>query len=79
MCTILTDMPLDLVCDERQEVQCGSCQICKKICPAKVIKGTKWSISTVRDDLVNVYQCEQCLRCLAYCRFSHAYAKRYNV
>ena len=75
MCTLLTDMPLEVVSEKIQEVQCGNCQACKKICPAHVIKGTKWTVSTVRDEIVDVYKCETCLKCMAYCGFSQKYSR----
>lgn len=76
MCCVLTDMPLDLVYDRMQEVRCDSCSVCKEVCPRKVLTGKSWTPNTKRDEIVDVYHCETCLKCMVYCRFSQAYARK---
>ncbi|MGN1082102.1 MAG: 4Fe-4S binding protein, partial [Candidatus Avispirillum sp.] len=66
MCSVLTDMPLYA---EKTETilsdRCGDCNLCVKICPVQAIHGRKWELGISRDDIVDVYRCVTCLKCLA--------------
>lgn len=75
MCSVLTDMPLDTVKTEIISSRCGECDLCVKACPVQAIHGKKWELGTSRDDIVDVYQCITCLKCLAGCRFSIIYSR----
>lgn len=75
MCSVLTDMPLDTVKTEIISSRCGECNLCVKACPVQAIHGKKWELGTSRDDIVDVYQCITCLKCLAGCRFSIIYSR----
>lgn len=75
MCSVLTDMPLDTVNTEIISSRCGECNLCVKACPVQAIHGKKWELGTSRDDIVDVYQCITCLKCLAGCRFSIIYSR----
>lgn len=75
MCSVLTDMPLDTVKTEMISSRCGECNLCVKACPVQAIYGKKWELGTSRDDIVDVYQCITCLKCLAGCRFSIIYSR----
>lgn len=75
MCSVLTDMPLDTVKAEIISSRCGECNLCVKACPLQAIHGKKWELGTSRDDIVDVYQCITCLKCLAGCRFSIIYSR----
>lgn len=79
MCTVLTDAPLPVEGNVLQEPQCGSCQICQFVCPPNAIKGNNWSQFISRDDLVNVYQCTTCLRCMVMCPYTQKYIQKSNV
>lgn len=76
MCSVLTDMPLNA---EKTEMilfsRCGKCNLCVKICPVQAIHGRKWELGISRDDIVDVYQCVTCLKCLAGCRYSILYSR----
>ena len=76
MCSALTDMPLYA---EKAETilfsRCGDCNLCVKLCPAQAIHGRKWELGINRDDIVDVYRCVTCLKCLAGCRYSIIYSK----
>lgn len=75
MCSVLTDMPLNVVESEIISNRCGECNLCVKVCPVQAIHGKKWEVGISRDDIVDVYQCITCLKCLAGCRYSIIYSR----
>ena len=75
MCSVLTNAPLMAECHPMMKPHCGNCRICKDICPRQVIHGNAWSHTTSREDLVDVFQCECCLKCLAYCPWTQRYMR----
>lgn len=76
ICTVLTDAPLSNAPLVPSNPKCGSCTICKDICPTQAITGKNWSINTPRDEIVDVYNCTMCLKCLAFCPRTVAYMKK---
>ena len=74
--TVLTNAPLSIVKRHIKSPQCGKCNICKDVCPQRVLNGVCWDINVSREDLVNVYDCVTCLKCLVYCHKTQAYLKR---
>ena len=75
MCTVLTNAPLPTENTPIIMPKCGECTVCKDICPAGVIHGSKWEIGMNRDLIVDVYHCETCLKCLANCTWTQKYTK----
>lgn len=75
MCSVLTNAPLPTQNKPIIQSICGECNICKDICPAKVIHGSKWEVGINRDLIVDVYHCEACLKCLANCIWTQKYMK----
>ena len=75
--TVLTNAPLSIVKYNIKSPQCGNCHICKDICPQKVLNGVCWNVNVSRDNIVNVYDCAICLKCLVYCPKTQAYMKRH--
>ncbi len=75
MCSVLTDMPLNAVKSEIVSSRCGECNLCVKVCPVQAIHGKKWEAGISRDDIVDVYKCITCLKCLAGCRYSISYSR----
>lgn len=75
MCSVLTDLPLDTVKAEIISGRCGECNLCVKVCPVQAIHGTKWELGINRDDIVDVYKCITCLKCLSGCRYSIIYSR----
>lgn len=65
--TVLTDAPLETIRHEPLEPKCGHCNICVDICEKKVLKGRRWTQTTPRDKIVDVYGCSTCLKCLVHC------------
>lgn len=76
MCTVLIDAPLKTVLFTPSISQCGDCNICENICLVKAIKGNSWEIGISRDELVDVYRCNTCLKCLALCPWTQRYMKK---
>lgn len=75
MCSILTNAPLPTQNKQIRMPKCRGCNVCKNICPAKVIHGRNWEAGINRDLIVDVYHCETCLKCLANCPWTQKYMK----
>lgn len=71
--TILTDAPLEAILCEPLLPKCGNCNICTEICEKRVLKGKLWSTAVVRDEMVDVYGCSTCLKCLVHCPRTQKY------
>ena len=71
--TVLTDAPLDTVSYASISPKCGNCNICRDICERNVLKGTTWNITISRDDVIDVYGCSTCLKCLVHCPGTQKY------
>ncbi len=76
MCTVLTDAPLTTVLHPPGNSLCGECTVCVDICSPKAINGKEWTINTSRDDLVDVFKCTSCLKCLAFCPWTQNYIQK---
>lgn len=74
--TVLTDAPLETVLCEPLSPKCGNCMTCANICERKVLKGKTWTRYTSRDEIVDVYGCSTCLKCLVHCPYTQRYCKR---
>lgn len=74
--TVLTDAPLVTIRCEPSIPKCGRCNVCMKICDKQVLKGKTWSSSVSRDEIVDVYGCSTCLKCLVRCPYTHRYCKQ---
>lgn len=69
-CSVLTNAPIN-ICSEKDQIHdnlCGSCTICQKFC--NCVKGTTWNANLSREDIINVYDCVKCLKCLMFCPWS---------
>lgn len=75
--TVLTNAPLSIMKHNIKSSQCGNCNICRDVCPQKALNGVGWDINVSRDEIVNVYDCITCLKCLVYCPKTQAYMKRH--
>lgn len=74
--TVLTDAPLETILNESLYPKCGNCTTCVNFCERKVLKGKIWSSSVSRDEIVDVYRCSTCLKCLVHCPYTHRYYKQ---
>lgn len=75
--TILTNAPLEATLHEPLLPKCGNCHICMEICEKQVLKGKMWSTAVSRDEIVDVYGCSTCLKCLIHCPYTQKYANMY--
>ncbi|MDF2943679.1 MAG: hypothetical protein K0S01_2537 [Herbinix sp.] len=73
MCSVLTNLPLPIETQSIIMPRCGTCTVCKDICPMGAIHGATWKLGMDRDIIVDVYHCEGCLKCLANCIWSQKY------
>lgn len=78
MCSVLTNAPFPTQTKPMIQSICGTCSICKDICPAKVIHGTTWEEGIDRDLMIDVYHCEGCLKCLVRCIWTQRYRNGNN-
>lgn len=79
MCTVLTNAPLKPTLHAPVDSRCGNCTACKDICEVSAIEGNAWNIGISRDELVNVFKCNTCLKCLAHCPWTQMYMKRSSM
>jgi len=86
--SILTDAPLDTA-RPVDESACGDCGECVRHCPARVLKGEKWSVGMERECLVDAQACSEtakrlcrerfgieatiCGKCIEVCPFARRY------
>lgn len=73
--TVLASAPLDTELHEPLSPKCGNCNICRDICERKVLKGMTWNTTISRDEIIDVYRCSTCLKCLVHCPWTQKYIK----
>lgn len=73
--TVLTNAPLYTELHEPLSPKCGNCNICRDICERKVLKGMTWNTTISRDEIIDVYRCSTCLKCLVHCPWTQKYIK----
>jgi len=76
MCTVLTNVPLPTENKSIVMPKCGKCTVCKNVCQVEAIHGSTWKTGMNRDLIVDVYQCNTCLKCLVNCPWTLRYMKR---
>ena len=91
MGVVLTDAPLPA--DEPiTESQCGSCTKCVDACPAKCLKNTLWKAGMAREEIADVFACDEtmrknmqelhgyemtiCGKCFAVCPYTQRYLNK---
>lgn len=72
LCSVLTDAPVKSISHIPMKSRCGACKICQTICPAKVIKGNIWKPGMAREELLDVYHCAECLKCMVACPWNRS-------
>ncbi|MBN1474468.1 MAG: epoxyqueuosine reductase [Syntrophaceae bacterium] len=55
--TVLTDYPLPVCTRPIEESQCGTCDLCVRICPAQAANGITWNINIDRNDFFDPFAC----------------------
>ena len=76
--TVLTDAPLETVLYEPLSPKCGNCRICANICEKHVLKNKIWTPITSREEIVDVYGCSTCLKCMVHCSATQIFIRRNN-
>ena len=75
MCTVLTDAPLKGTSFKPIQSKCGNCKVCVDACPEHVLAGNAWELNTSRDELIDVFRCTTCLRCMVLCPWTREYVR----
>lgn len=57
LATVLTDYPLPVCTRPIEESQCGTCDLCVRICPARAANGMAWNINVDRNDFFDPFAC----------------------
>ena len=71
---VLTTAPFETMSKVPIEPQCGDCNICVDVCQPNALRGTKWNITTKREDMMVRKHCNLCLKCLLCCPYTVRYA-----
>lgn len=79
MCTVLTNAPFPTENKSAVLTNCGKCFVCKDVCQEEAIYGSTWKYGMDRDLIVNVYNCNSCLKCLTYCPWTQKYMKENTI
>ena len=76
LCTVLNDATLEVESHEPRLSKCNKCNICVAICEKGVLKGRTWGNATSREEIIDVYGCSTCLKCLVHCPWTQKYRRR---
>lgn len=78
ICSVLTNAPLETVKHDPIKPQCGTCNICAKICLPKALTGNNWERQKPRENIVNVKNCITCYECVVHCPWTQKYIQKHN-
>ncbi|MCC8173948.1 MAG: epoxyqueuosine reductase [Odoribacter sp.] len=70
---ILTDLPVQIVKSEPLNTKCENCNQCLDVCNPQVLTGCFWKNGLQRKDMIDVYNCTTCMKCLVHCSFTQKY------
>lgn len=73
---ILTDAPLNVSRPQIIEANCEGCETCLGFCNTNALKGCLWNKSVLREEMINVFECTTCMRCLVHCVYTQKYIER---
>lgn len=73
---VLTDAPLETTSPKLMQSKCDNCNICVKVCEPKTLKGQTWNVGIHRDDMLDVYKCTTCLKCMIFCTWTQNYINK---
>jgi len=71
---VLTTAPFKTISKVPAEPQCGDCNICVDVCQPNALRGTTWSVTKKREDMMVRKHCNLCLMCLLCCPYTVRYA-----
>ena len=73
---VLTAAPFVTMSKIPTEPQCGDCNVCVDVCPAKSLRGTTWNVTTKRDEMMIRKLCNLCQKCMLWCPYTEKYARQ---
>jgi epoxyqueuosine reductase len=76
MCSVLTNAPLPSKNRSIMLSKCGQCAICVDVCQTKALVGSAWEMGIERNFMIDVKDCNLCLKCLAFCPWTQTYMKK---
>ena len=76
ICSVLTDAPLMSVLSSFSTSRCGVSNVCVYICKVNAIQDKSWETGVSRDEMVNVFLCNTCLKCIVICPWTQQYINR---
>ena len=74
--TLLTNAPFATILHEPILPKCGKCSVCVNICEKQVLKNRTWASTISRDEIVDVYGCSTCSKCIVHCPVTQLYMKK---
>lgn len=77
--TILTNAPLNSGLYKPAVSKCGNCNVCNRICQTNALCGKVWDKGDCREDMIDVYSCTTCIKCLVFCPWTQAYIKKNKI
>ncbi|MDU1891785.1 MAG: epoxyqueuosine reductase [Dysgonomonas sp.] len=74
--TVLSNAPF--VCQGVSAVasQCLHCSVCTDICNVLALKGKIWEKGVTREEIIDVFECTTCMKCLAFCIWTRSYINK---
>jgi len=73
---VLTDAPVEAINPPMVQSKCGNCRQCVDVCMPGALKGRNWSLSTDRDEMLDIRKCTTCLQCFVHCPWTQKYMKQ---
>lgn len=74
MSAVLTDAPITVQQAPHVQPACGSCTVCRDICPYGALRGVDWQPDGTREHLLQVGKCRCPLKCMLFCPWTQTYA-----
>lgn len=73
---VLTDIPLNTTQTDILKSNCEKCNICLKVCETNALQGCLWNNNVKREDMIDVYKCTTCMKCLVHCKYTTEYINK---
>ncbi|ULQ58677.1 hypothetical protein K7I13_08910 [Brucepastera parasyntrophica] len=70
---VLTDATLEITAYTYKKAKCGNCCVCADVCGPGVLRGREWNPSLQREEMLDVYNCTTCMKCMIFCPWTIKY------